>query len=85
MFNSLLLLAWLVTAATMRPPRYLVSELLRVGAQTVQSAVALEQELLRLAGVVEVSVCTEDGVAYMKLDKQQVDMTALQRFSVGES
>jgi MFS family permease len=85
LFNSLLLLAWFVTAATMRPPRYLVSELLRVGAQTVESAVALEQELLRLAGVVEVSVCTEDGVAYMKLDKQQVDMTALQRFSVGES
>jgi MFS family permease len=85
LFNAVLLLAWFLTAATMRPPRYLVSELLRVGTQTVESAIALEQELLRLAGVVEASVCTEDGVAYMKLDKQQVDMAALQRFSVGES
>lgn len=85
LFNAALLLVWLLVAATMRQPRYLVSELLRVGTQTAESAVALEKKLMELAGVVEVSICTEEGVAYMKVDKQQVDMAALQRFSVSES
>jgi MFS family permease len=85
LFNALLLSLWVVVAATMRPPRYLGSELLLVGAQTADSAAALEQELMALAGVVEASVCTDDGVAYLKLDRQLVDMEALQRFSVSES
>jgi hypothetical protein len=80
-----LLLLWVVVAATMRPPRYLSSELLRVGTQTAQSAAALEQELMAISGVVEASVCSDDGVAYLKVDKQRVDMDALQRFSVSES
>jgi MFS family permease len=84
-FNAALLAAWLMIAATMRQPRYLSSELLRVGTHNTVSAAALEQELMSLAGVVEASVCTEDGVAYLKLDKQQVNMEALQRFSVSES
>jgi MFS family permease len=83
--NAALLALWLMMAATMRPPRYLVSELLRVGPHNAASAVALEQELLRLAGVVEASVCTEEGVAYLKLDKARVDMEALRQFSVSVS
>ncbi|MCW8918006.1 MAG: MFS transporter [Gammaproteobacteria bacterium] len=83
--NAALLLLWAVVAATMRPPRYLSSELLRVGTQTAQSAASLEQELMAIPGVVEASVCTDDGVAYLKLDRQLVEMEALQRFSVSES
>jgi MFS family permease len=82
LLNAILLLVWLAMAASMRPPRYLASEMIRVGAQSEQSARVLEQELLRLSGVVEVSVCTEDGVAYMKVDKQQFDMDALERYMV---
>lgn len=85
LFNAALLLLWLLAASTMRQPRYLSSELMRVGEQSTESAAALEQELLCLAGVVEVSVCSEEGVAYMKLDKQRVDMSALERYMVSES
>ncbi|MEN8168639.1 MAG: MFS transporter [Pseudomonadota bacterium] len=85
LLNAGMLLLWLLVAATMRPPRYLVSELIRVGEQSTDSAAALEQELMRIPGVAEVSVCTEDGVAYMKVDKKRVDMDVLQRYMVSES
>lgn len=85
LLNALMLLLWLLAAATMRRPRYLSSELMQVGAQSAERAAALELELLSLPGVVEASVCGEEGVAYMKLDKKQVDMDALERYMVSES
>ena len=84
LLNALLLLVWLSVAVGMRKPRYLVSELMQVGEQTEESAAALEQELLGIIGVAEVSVCTEDGVAYMKLDKKLVDRDVLERYMVNE-
>ncbi len=85
LINAGVLLLWLLVAATMRQPRYLVSEMIRVGEQSIESAAALEQEISGLAGVAEVTVCTEDGVAYMKLDKKKVDMDMLERYMVSES
>ena len=64
---------------------YLASELIQVGEQDEQSAKALAQELLAIEGVAEAYVCTEDGVAYMKVDKKVVDMDALERYMVSES
>jgi predicted MFS family arabinose efflux permease len=85
LLNALLLLLWLLVASTMRQPRYLSSELLPVGGQSAESAVALEQELLAISGVAEVFVSAEEGVAYLKLDKKLVDMDALARYMVSES
>lgn len=84
-FNASMLSLWLVVAATMRQPRYLSSELLHIGEHSQESASALERELLAIGGVVEAYVCTEDGVAYMKVDKKKIDMAALERFAVSES
>ncbi len=82
--NGTLLLLWLLVAATMRQPRYLVGEMIAVGEQSAESAAALEREMLAITGVAEVSVCTEDGVAYMKLDKKTVDRDAIERYMVTE-
>jgi MFS family permease len=84
LLNAAMLLLWLLVAATMRQPRYLVSELMQVGEQSVDSASSLEQELLAITGVAEAFVCTEDGVAYMKLDKKLIDREALERYMVSE-
>ncbi len=84
LLNAALLLVWLMAAMTMRQPRYLSSELIQVGEQDEQSARALQQELLAIQGVAEAYVCTEDGVAYMKLDKKQVDRDAIERYMVTE-
>ena len=84
LLNALLLLLWLFVAASMRQPRYLSSELMQVGEQTGESATALERELLTIPGVAEATVCTEDGVAYMKVDSKIVDRVALERYMVNE-
>jgi len=85
LLNALLLLLWLLVAGTMRQPSYLSSELLQVGVQSAEDAVALELEMLAISGVAEVFVSPEEGVAYLKLDKKQVDMDALARYAVSES
>ncbi len=82
LLNAAMLLLWLVVAVTMRQPRYLVSEMIAVGEQSSESATQLEREISAIPGIAEVTVCTEDGVAYMKLDKKKVDMDALDRFMV---
>ncbi len=85
LLNAALLSIWLLAAATMRQPRYLVSELMQVGEQSDESARALELALLAIDGVAEAIVSAEEGVAYMKLDKKLVDRDALERYMVGDS
>lgn len=85
LLNALMLLIWLMAAATMRQPRYLASELIQVGDQDEQSARALAQKLLAIDGVEEAYVCTDDGVAYMKVDRKVIDMEVLECYMVSEN
>lgn len=85
LLDALLLLLWLAAAATMRPPRYLANELLKVGATSVVEAEELRQKLLAIVGVVEASVNVEDGVAYLKVDSRLLNREALAAFSVHAS
>lgn len=75
-------LLWLGVAATMRPPRYLSSQLLQVGKLSQAEAGVLAERLLEVPGVAEAVVIVEEGVAYLKVDKTKLDQDALQGFSV---
>lgn len=76
---------WLVVAATMRPPRYLSSQLLQVGKVSQAEAGVLVERLLQVPGVAEAVVIVEEGVAYLKVDKTKLDLDALRTFSVAGS
>jgi predicted MFS family arabinose efflux permease len=76
---------WLVVAATMRPPRYLSSQLLQVGKVSQAEAGLLVERLLKVPGVAEAVVIVEEGVAYLKVDKTKLDLDALRTFSVAGS
>lgn len=74
---ALLLLIWLLTAIPMRPPRKLTSYIHRVDVEDQAAADRLAREMAGLAGVVEAVVVLEEGVAYLKVDKQVFDAATL--------
>lgn len=83
-FNVALLLVWAGLAITMKKPSFYTSYLLKVGEVTEKEAQELIIELSKVAGVVDVTVIAEDGVAYLKLDKQKIDMDGLHQFSIND-
>lgn len=85
MFCAAALGLWWLAALGMRQPRYLASHLLKVGAMDPAQAAVLATELLGVRGVAEAVVSGEEGVAYLKVDSQQLDRLALERYSLPES
>ena len=83
-FNVMLLIVWAALAITMKRPHFYTSYLLNVGEITETEAQEIIKGLSRLAGVMDVTVIAEDGVAYLKIDKQHVNMDELHQFAVEE-
>lgn len=83
-FNIVLLIIWAGLAITMKKPHFFTSYLLNVGEVTEKEAQDIIQGLSQVTGVVDVTVIAEDGVAYLKIDKQKVNMDELHQFAVAE-
>ncbi|MDH5777475.1 MAG: MFS transporter [Gammaproteobacteria bacterium] len=79
--NALLAVVWLLVAVTMAQPSYLSSYTLQLGTVDEQSAHELVMKLTAVKGVSEAVVIPEDGVAYLKVDKRELDQEALIAFS----
>jgi MFS-type transporter involved in bile tolerance (Atg22 family) len=75
----LLTFLWLLVALTMQAPRYLSSELVTLGKIDTQLANQLTACLMKVPGVAEVVVIVEEGVAYLKVDRKTLDLTALRK------
>jgi len=77
-FCALLALVWLGVALRMAAPRHLSSLLINFGNLGMTEAVALSAKLREVAGVVEAVVLADDGVAYLKVEKDKLDKAALE-------
>jgi predicted MFS family arabinose efflux permease len=75
------ILLWMAVSASMKNPRYLSSYLINVGALTSEHANTMVEELTRVRGVAEVVIVPEDGVAYLKVDRRDLDEKRLREFS----
>jgi predicted MFS family arabinose efflux permease len=84
LFGAAVALLWFLVASGMAQPSYLTSHLLRVGELSPTQAAELQMELRDIKGVGEATVVPEDGVAYLKIDKKEIDMAALDAFSVAD-
>lgn len=71
-------------AITMKKPLFHTSYLLNVGEVVEDEAQAIIKGLSQVTGVVDVTVIAEDGVAYLKIDKQKVNMDELHKFAIAE-
>jgi MFS family permease len=67
MFSSGLILAWLIAAAGMRTPPAVKTRMFHVGDISREQARQLSKRLGSLAGVFEVAVIAEEGVAILKV------------------
>jgi MFS family permease len=77
--GTVLTVVWFMVAATMQNPRYLSSELLNVGVLDKTNANQLTNCLAKIPGVAEVVVILEEGIAYLKIDRQVLDLAALKK------
>ena len=84
LFNVVLLLVWAGLAITMARPKFLTSFLLNVGAVSAEEAEKLIHALNAINGVADVTVVAEDGIAYLKIDKDRIDMDELLKYAVPE-
>ena len=79
-FVGVLLFIWFLLALTMPPPEDLSTRLLRVGPQSPDRAKRLAQKLGAIQGVREATVIAEEGVAYLKVNDQALDRSALGKY-----
>jgi MFS family permease len=75
LFAALAALVWWLLAAAMTAPAKLSSYLYKIAASS--DSAQLTRQLAGLAGVAEVVVVAEEGVAYLKVDKQAFDESQL--------
>jgi len=82
LFYTGLAILWFILAATMRNPSHLSSYLLKIAPVNEQQAYQLTQQLNQITGVTEVIIILEEEVAYLRVDRKKLDITALEKFSV---
>lgn len=83
-FGSLAALLWFLVAIGMSRPRYISSYVLKVGALDDLQATELQMELKSIKGVDDVAVVGGEGVAYLKLNMDLVDMRSIHHYAVAE-
>ncbi len=85
MFSAFITLVWFLVAASMRNPKYFGTHMIKVGEISEEESEQLAARLNQVTGVAEVVVIAEDGVAYLKVDNQIVDVTELEKFSIADA
>lgn len=76
-YASAIALLWLLVARSMQPPRHLSSLMLNLGSLSAMTADHIRHDLENLPGVAEAVVVAEEGIAYLKVDKQLLDKAQL--------
>jgi MFS family permease len=72
--------SWFLVSLTMKPPRHLANLLISIERINGYRSDEFISGLLRVAGIEEVTVHTEEAVAYLKVDNQRLDRNQLQQF-----
>ncbi len=85
LFGAVSAILWLLVASGMARPQNLRNQLLHVGALSAEEADGLVLRLKSVAGVVEAMIVNEEGVAYLKIDPETIDPSALNEFSMDEA
>lgn len=78
-FSALAVTIWFLVAYGMRPPRQTVPHMIRVG--TLAADPGLSTQLLSIPGVEEALIAVDEGVAYLKVDKERIDWARLNLFT----
>lgn len=84
-FSAIIVSLWLILAIQLPTPTFYTSRLLKLDPLLFRDKELLRQELLAVRGVKEVAVVAEEGIAYLKVDKETLDEARLRAFSPPEA
>ncbi len=73
-------LLWLAVAITMQKPKHLSTQLLHLGRIDATEVAKIINGLKQIKGIEDVAVSVEEGIAYLKVDKQHLDSDDLSPF-----
>ncbi len=76
-FCGILGLMWLTAASSMTEPKYFKSVILPITINTPEQAILKERKLLEIKGIIEVNISIDEKVAYLKVDSNDIDLSAL--------
>ena len=77
-FCAAIAASWLLLSFSMTPPRYWANLLISLEQLNTQEADAFAAEILTLNGVEEVTLHSDEAVAYLKVDNQVLNKEQLQ-------
>jgi predicted MFS family arabinose efflux permease len=80
LFSAVIVALWLVIALRLPAPSFFSSRLLKLRADLLINPTKLETDLLAINGIKEVALALDEQVAYLKVDKNTLDETALIAF-----
>ncbi|MEB4592573.1 MFS transporter [Candidatus Thiothrix sp. Deng01] len=80
-FCAIVVGVWWLLALQLPQPKFYASQLLKLDPLLFSDKTRLHEDLLAVPGVKEVAVVAEESVAYLKVDKEQLDQNALRAFS----
>lgn len=72
-------MSWFLISLSMKSPRHLANMLISIETLSKDASSQLIDKMLNIAGVEEVKLHFEEGVAYLKVDNQQLDKNELQK------
>ena len=70
--------SWMLISLSMKPPRYWANLLISLESLNEQEANDFIAKMLKIVGVEEVTWHSDEAVAYLKVDNQQLDRSQLQ-------
>jgi len=79
LFCAVLVTVWFLFAASMKPPRYWANLLISLQPLMPEKLNNFTGELLQIRGVEELTLHSEEGVAYLKIDNAVLDKIRLQQ------
>jgi MFS family permease len=78
LFCALAATTWLILSLSMKPPRYWANLLISLEKISEHKANDFVAEMLKIKGVEEITLHYDEGVAYLKVDNQQLNRDQLQ-------
>ncbi len=87
-FCIVLALFWFILALLMQPPRYLVNQMWHVFPSKIKDWDAIAAKVQMIPGIVEVTFIAEEGMAYLKMERETLrhpDFIRLKEQLIGHS
>ena len=82
LFAAIMLTLWFLVAFSMRKPDHRPSYSFSVGVMGTQQAAEVAQQLQDFEGVLDAAVIAEQGVAYLRIDKQRfIEQKCIEKFA----